>query len=58
MSMQMDACFEKERIGTLFVWVAAPKGGLRWGGGREDSKYINFIGSCTCRPKFMLRAAF
>jgi hypothetical protein len=31
MSMQMDACFEKERIGTLFVWVGALEGGF--GGG-------------------------
>jgi len=28
-SMQMDAEFEKEQIGTLFVWVGAPEGGDR-----------------------------
>ena len=32
MSMQMDAFFKKERIGTLFVWVGALEGGV-WGGG-------------------------
>jgi hypothetical protein len=32
MSMQMDACFEKERIGTLFVWVGALEGGFGGGG--------------------------
>ena len=31
MSMQMDAYFKKEQIGTLFVWVGAPEGGF---GGR------------------------
>jgi len=31
MSMQMDAEFKKEQIGTLFVWVGALDGG--WGGG-------------------------
>ena len=31
MSMQMDAEFKKEQIGTLFVWVGALDGGL--GGG-------------------------
>ena len=31
MSMQMDACFKKERIGTLFVWVGALEGGFRGG---------------------------
>jgi hypothetical protein len=29
MSMQMDACFKKKQIGTLFVWVGAPEGGVR-----------------------------
>jgi len=28
MSMQMDACFRKERIGTHFVWVGALDGGF------------------------------
>jgi hypothetical protein len=28
MSMQMDACFRKERIGTHFVWVGALEGGF------------------------------
>jgi len=28
MSMQMDAYLKKEQIGTLFVWVGAPEGGL------------------------------
>ena len=32
MSMQMDAEFEKEQNGTLFVWVGALGGGY-WGGG-------------------------
>jgi hypothetical protein len=31
MSMQMDAEFQKEQNGTLFVWVGALEGGL--GGG-------------------------
>jgi len=32
MSMQMDAEFKKEQIGTLFVWVEALEGGFggRW----------------------------
>ena len=31
----MDAEFEKEQIGTLFVWVGAPEGGGRgWVVGR------------------------
>jgi len=32
MSMQMDACFKKERIGTLFVLVGALEGGFGGGG--------------------------
>ena len=28
MSMQMDAYLKKEQIGTLFVWVGAPEGGV------------------------------
>ena len=32
MSMQMDAYLKKEQIGTLFVWVGAPEGGLGGGG--------------------------
>jgi hypothetical protein len=31
-SMQMDAHLEKEQIGTLFVWVGAPEGGVGGGG--------------------------
>jgi hypothetical protein len=31
LSMQMDAEFKKEQIGTLFVWVGAQEGGF---GGR------------------------
>ena len=30
MSMQMDAEFEEEQIGALFVWVGAPEGGCGW----------------------------
>jgi hypothetical protein len=26
--MQMDAYLKKEQIGTLFVWVRAPEGGV------------------------------
>jgi hypothetical protein len=29
MSMQMDAYYFKEQIGTLIVWVGAPEGGVR-----------------------------
>ena len=32
MSMQMDAEFQKEQNGTIFVWVGALGGGY-WGGG-------------------------
>jgi len=32
MSMQMDAYLKKEQIGTLFVLVGAPEGGLGGGG--------------------------
>ena len=32
MSMQMDAKFKTEQIGTLFVWVGALGDGY-WGGG-------------------------
>ena len=34
MSMQMDAEFQKEQNGTLFVWVGALGGGY-WGGGDQ-----------------------
>jgi len=34
MSMQMDAEFQKEQNGTLFVWVEALGGGY-WGGGGQ-----------------------
>jgi len=27
--MQMDAYLKKEQIGTIFVWVGAPEGGVR-----------------------------
>ena len=30
MSMQVDAHFKKEQIGTLFVWLGAWKGGWGW----------------------------
>jgi hypothetical protein len=33
MSMQMDAEFKKEQIGTLFAWVGAPEGFFGGGGG-------------------------
>ena len=29
MSMQTNAYLKKEQIGTLFVWVGAPEGGVR-----------------------------
>jgi len=32
--MQMDAHLEKEQIGTLFVWVGAPEGGVGGGCGQ------------------------
>jgi len=32
MSIQMDACFKKERVGTLFIWVGALEGGFGGGG--------------------------
>jgi len=35
MTMQMDAYLKKEQIGTLFVRVGSPEGGL-WGGGGKD----------------------
>ena len=48
MSMQMDACFKKEWIGTLFVWVGALEGVFGGGGGSlkgvHPKKY-------TCHPK-------
>ena len=37
MSMQINACLKKEQIGTLFVWVGAPEGGFRGGGGAGGS---------------------
>ena len=37
MSMQMDAYLKKKQIGTLFVWVGAPEGGFRGGGGGQGS---------------------
>ena len=36
MSMQMDAYLKKGQIGTLFVWVGAPEGGVGGGGGRGN----------------------
>jgi hypothetical protein len=46
MSMQMDACFKKEQIGTFFVRVGHWKGGLGGGSlrGVHPKKY-------TCRNK-------
>ena len=35
MSMQMDVYLKKEQIGTLFVRVGAPEGGLGGGGGGQ-----------------------
>ena len=35
MSMQMDAYFKKEQIGTLFVLVRTPEEGFRGGGGGQ-----------------------
>jgi hypothetical protein len=46
MSMQMDACFSKERIGTLFVWVGALEGGFGAGGGSLRGVHPK---KCTCR---------
>jgi hypothetical protein len=43
--MQMDAYLKKEQIGTLFVWVGAPEGGL---GGRGASGMST---PNTCQPK-------
>jgi len=43
----MDACFEKERIGTLFVWVGALEGGIGGGGGLKGVHPEKY----TCRPK-------
>ena len=36
MSMQMDAEFEKEHIGTLCVWVGALEGGF----GRSEERRV------------------
>jgi len=38
MSMQMDAEFQKEQTGTLFVWVGALGGGYLGGGGSRAPK--------------------
>jgi len=38
--MQIDAYLKKEQIGTLFVLVGAPEGGLRGGGARGSSSKI------------------
>ena len=40
MGMQMDAYLKKEQIGTLFVLVGAPEGGLRGGGAGGPSPKI------------------
>jgi hypothetical protein len=42
MSMQMDAEFQKEQNGTLFVWVGALGGGY-WGGGSRAPKPTNWV---------------
>ena len=47
MSRQMDACLEKEQIGTLFVGWGHRKGGL--GGGVRGVKPKNR--TCHCLPK-------
>ena len=39
MSMQMDACFKKEWVVTLFVWVGALEGGF--GGGCPSGLYTS-----------------
>ena len=38
MNMQMDAEFQKEQTGTLFVWVGALGGGYLGGGGSRAPK--------------------
>ena len=43
MSMQMDAEFQKEQNGTLFVWVGALGGGY-WGGGGVKGPQTNKLG--------------
>jgi hypothetical protein len=58
MSMQMDAEFQKEQNGTLFVWVGALGDGY-WGGGgvrvpkpknRFDVHNFFFGASCHFTP--------
>ena len=43
MSMQMDAEFQKEQNGTLFVWVGALGGGYWGGGGARAPKPKNRV---------------
>ena len=61
MSMQMDAEFQKEQNGTLFVWVGALGGGY-WGGGgsrapkpksRVDVQYFFFWRLLPPPPEIM-----
>jgi len=48
MSMQMDACLKKEQIGTLFVWVGAPEGGVGgWVRGVQPKNW-----ACLSKIKF------
>ena len=65
MSMQMDAEFQKEQNGTLFVWVGALGGGY-WGGGgarapkpknRVDVQYFFFRRLLVQRSSVFLTGA-
>jgi hypothetical protein len=51
MSMQMDTCLIKEQIGTLFVWVGAPRkvglGGGWWVRGVQPKNW-----ACLSKEKF------
>ena len=61
MSMQMDVYLKKEQIGTLFVRVGAPEGGVRVvGGGSGGSspkiiqgKQLFFLAPPACTPFFL-----
>jgi hypothetical protein len=61
-SMQINAEFKEEQIGTLFVWVGALEGGGRGGGGAKGGPiqkihvtYSTFFfpPSCTAAKKIM-----
>ena len=41
LSMQMNAEFKEEQIGTPFVWVGALEEGVRGGGGKRGSNLKN-----------------